>query len=119
VHELQRVDEALPREARARLRFVLVTIDPERDTLERLDAYARRENLDRARWLLLRGSADQVRELASAVGVRFRPGGTGQFSHTMRILLLDRRGVERDHWDGLEPPVGPIVSAAVAAAEAG
>ncbi len=117
VRALQSVDARLPAPARARLRFVLVTIDPERDTLDHLAEYAREKRLDPGRWLLLRGAPDQVRELAAAVGVRYRDGGAGQISHTMRILLLDRGGVELQHWDGLDPPLEAIAEAASAATE--
>lgn len=116
VHDLQTVEAKLEPTARERLRVVLVTIDPERDTVERLLEYAREKQLDPARWLLLRGSPDQVSELAAAIGFRYRATGNGQFSHTMRITLLDREGVEREHWDGLARPVDPIVRAVNAAA---
>src|SRR5262249_21676092 len=89
VHDLQTVDDELSPAARARLRFVLVTIDPEHDTVEQLSEFAREKQLDPGRWLLLHGTPDQVSELAAAVGVHYRPTGTGQFTHTMRILLLD------------------------------
>jgi protein SCO1/2 len=112
VHDLQTIEQELPPAARAQLRFVLVTIDPEHDTVERLAGLARDKGLDPERWALLRGTPDQVRELAAAVGVRYRATGNGQFAHTARIVLLDRDGVEREHWDGLDRPLDPIVSAA-------
>ena len=114
VHDLERVAELLPSDAG--VRFVLVTFDPERDTPARLAAYARQHELDPLSWTLLHGDPEQVRELAAATGVRYRPTGTGQFSHTMRILLLDREGVVVEHWDGLERPVEPIAARAAALA---
>ena len=116
VHDLQKVDTLLDPATRDRVRFALVTFDPERDTPERLAAYGREHGLDPPHWLLLHGSPDQVRELAASVGVRYRPTGTGQFSHTMRIVLLDREGAAVEHWDGLERPLEPIAAAASALA---
>ncbi len=118
VHDLERVDSLLDPGARERVRFALVTFDPERDTPERLAAYAHERKLAAPRWTFLHGSPEQVRELAAAVGVRYRPAGQGQFSHTMRILLLDREGVAVEHWDGLERPVEPIAARASALAAA-
>lgn len=117
VHDLQKVEGLLTNAAREQVRFALVSFDPERDTPERLAAYARTQGLESPRWLLLNGTPDQVRELAATVGVRYRPTGTGQYSHTMRIVLLDRDGVPAGHWDGLERPLEPIAAAAVALAE--
>jgi protein SCO1/2 len=115
VHDLQRVEAMLDADTRARLRFALVSFDPERDTPERLAKYASDLKLDPARWRLLHGTPDQVRELAAALGVRYRPSGKGQFSHTMRIVLLDSSGVPVEHWDGLARPLEPIAQAAARA----
>jgi len=119
VHDLQTIAQKLPPAARARLQFVLVTIDPEHDTVPRLAEFAREKELDPARWILLHGSSEQVSELAAAVGVRYRSSGSGQLTHTIRIMLLDRDGVEREHWDGLDRPLDPIVRAATELAERG
>jgi protein SCO1/2 len=114
VHDLQKVAGLLNPAAREQVRFALVTFDPERDSAEQLAAYARTQGLESPRWLLLRGTSDQVRELAATVVVRYRPTGTGQYSHTMRIVLLDHDGVPAGHWDGLERPLKPIAAAAAA-----
>ncbi len=114
VHDLERVAALLG--PASEVRFALVTFDPERDTPERLAAYATARHLESPRWTLLHGAPDQVRELAAAVGVRYRAIGDGQFSHTMRILLLDRRGIPIEHWDGLTRAIEPIAQRASEAA---
>jgi protein SCO1/2 len=108
VRDMKKLEALLPEADRARTRFVLVTIDPAVDTPEHLLAYARENQLDLARWSLLAGSADQVRVLAKLLGVKIRPTGNGQYSHSIRIHLLDREGVWIDHADGLERPLEPI-----------
>lgn len=117
VHDLQRVEALLDPSTREQARFVLVTFDPARDTPERLARYAQESKLEAPRWRLLHGPPDQVRELAATLGVRYRPTGTGQFSHTMRIVLLDRTGVPVEHWDGLSRPLEPIAAALTALAK--
>jgi protein SCO1 len=110
VRDVQKVEALLPAADRSRVRFVLVTIDPQVDTPERLLAYAQKHALDASRWSLLNGPAEQVRVLANVVGVKYRPTGTGQYSHTIRISVLDRDGVVVDHADGLERPLAPIAA---------
>ena len=110
VRDLKKVEAMLPEADRRRTRFVLVTIDPLVDTPERLLAYARKNELDLARWSLLNGSPDDVRVLANVLGFKYRPTGTGQYSHTIRITLLDRSGNVADHVDGLERPLAPIAA---------
>ncbi len=118
VRDAQRLEALLPSADRARTRFVLVTIDPTVDTPARLLAYAEEHRLDLERWSLLNGPPGQVRELANAIGFRYRPTGTGQYSHTIRITLLDRDGAVADAADGLERPLEPLarkISALLAA----
>jgi protein SCO1/2 len=110
VRDLQKLEALLAPADRARTRFALVTIDPAVDTPERLRAYAEERGLDLDRWALLHGTPEQVRALGHAVGVRYRPTGTGQYSHTLRITLLDRDGVVAMQADGLERPLEPLAA---------
>ena len=110
VRDLQKVEAMLSPDDRRRTRFVLVTIDPKVDTPERLHAYAEQHHLDLARWTLLNGPPEQVRVLANVLGFKYRPTGTGQYSHTIRIHVLDREGVVVDHADGLERPLEPLAA---------
>ena len=73
-------------------------------------AYAKKNQLDLDRWHLLNGSAEQVRVLANVLGFQYRPNGNGQYSHTIRITVLDREGVVVDHYDGLDRPLEPIAA---------
>ena len=110
VRDVQKLETMLPEADRRRTRFVLVTIDPKVDTPERLLAYAHEHALDLDRWTLLAGTPEQVRVLANVLGFKYRPTGTGQYSHTVRIHLLDRAGVLVDHADGLDRPLEPIAA---------
>ena len=92
VHEMKALDQALPAELRAAVGFTLITIDPERDTPEALRAYRERLQLSRDRWTLLRGSSDDVRELAALLGVNYRRDARGQFAHTSLITVLNTEG---------------------------
>jgi protein SCO1/2 len=110
VRDVKKIEALLPAADRARTRFVLVTIDPVVDTPQRLLDYATKNGLDPSRWRLLNGGADGVRVLANVLGVKYRPTGTGQYSHTIRITVLDGEGVVADHADGLARPVEPIAA---------
>jgi protein SCO1/2 len=72
--------------------FVLVSIDPERDTPEQLARFAEGARLDPARWTLLTGADDDVLGLAALLGVKFRRENEAEWSHTNLITVLDRHG---------------------------
>ena len=54
VKAMQMFSRSMPADIKGRIRFLLVTVDPEQDTLAILREYRREMKLDR-RWKLLRG----------------------------------------------------------------
>jgi protein SCO1/2 len=108
VHDLHRLDALVSESARPRVRYLLVTIDPDRDTPAELARFASEHDLSAPRFTLLHGTADQVRTLAAVLDVRYRATGTGQFSHDIRITLLDTDGVIAARRDGASSELGPL-----------
>ncbi|MBC8027137.1 MAG: SCO family protein [Steroidobacteraceae bacterium] len=92
VKGLQMVSRDLPEDIAQRTRFLLITVDPEQDTIAALRRYRGEMKLDRQRWKLLRGSADDVRELAAVLGFNYEQINSGQFMHSSLITVLDARG---------------------------
>lgn len=89
--------------------LVLVSIDPERDTPERLATYAESTRLDPDRWTLLNGSDDQILELSVLLGVQYRATDDGEFAHTNALILLNEIGAPLLRLVGLDADVGPIL----------
>ena len=77
---------------RARLGIVLISMDPARDTPAALAKVVRQRKLDTARWTLASPPADDVREVAGVLGIRYRALADGEFNHTSALVLLDARG---------------------------
>lgn len=92
VADLKRIERALPPDRRDRVGFILVSLDPARDTPGRLAEWAARTGLDPARWTLLAGGDDAVRELAAALDVRYQPQPDGELAHTNGLTVLDAAG---------------------------
>ena len=92
VAEMKRLEAALPADRRADVRFVLVSLDPTRDTPERLREFAGHAQLDPARWTLLTGGEDDVLELAAALDVRYRQRPDGEFEHGNVLTVLNPDG---------------------------
>lgn len=93
IADLQRMERELPPRIKADLRIVLVSLDPERDTPDALQALARARRVDESRWRLLRAPEDTVRDIAALLGVKYRRLPDGSFNHSSVITLLDPDGV--------------------------
>ena len=81
--------------------FVLISIDPERDTVDQLQEYASKMKLDASRWNLLTGVEDDVREMAALLGVRYQQMPDGEFAHSNIITVLDSDGVIYHQQNGI------------------
>src|SRR5262245_37699002 len=88
VHDMKRIEAALPENLRANVGFVLVSFDGDRDTPVALAQYRKNHGLA-ANWTLLRGTPDDVLELGLLLGVKFKKDFRGQFAHSNVITVLD------------------------------
>lgn len=100
VADLKELERRLAsREDSRQPRYLLVSMDHERDDPATLRAFAARHHLDPAHWTLLHGDAPQVREFAAVLGVKFRRAPNGDYAHSNQLAVLDRDGriVHRQH----------------------
>lgn len=114
IGDVLRVEAALSPAARARTRFVLITLDPATDTPARLAELAASHHLDPARWTLLHGTDEDIRTVATVLGVQYSRIGPAEFTHSNTITLLDPQGLVAQQLEGLRQPVEPIARAAEA-----
>jgi protein SCO1 len=111
VRTAEQIEAALAPAERARTRFVLVTFDTERDSPEKLRAYAADKGLDRDGWHWLVGTPLQTRQLAAMLGVQLREVGNGAFAHSNVVTVLDTGGAPSVRLEGLGVDVAPAVQA--------
>lgn len=111
IAQLKAADAQLTPAERTRTRFVLVSLDPERDTPQALSELARRHALDLERWSLERAGEADVRRLAAVLGVKYRKLPNGDYNHSSVITVLDREGVARARQEGPRQPAEPIAQA--------
>ena len=113
VKSLQVQSRNMTPQVRERARFVLVSIDPQNDTVAALRRYRKEMGLD-SQWTLLRGTNDDVRELAAVLGFNYDRMPDGQFAHSNQITLLDTGGEVMLQHPSADGAVD-VMSAAIAA----
>jgi len=86
------IDRSLTPAERAKLGFVLVSLDPKRDSPAALTALIKKRGIDASRWTLLRPAPSDVRPIAAVLGVKYRALADGEFNHTSVLILLDANG---------------------------
>lgn len=111
VENMKAIEQALPEALRGKVDFLLVSFDVARDTPAALKAYRAKEQLALARWTLLRGKEDDVRELAALLGINYQRDAKGQFSHSNIITVLNAEGEVAFQQAGLNKDTKETVAA--------
>ena len=114
VHDMKKVEAALPENVRTNIGFVLVSFDTDRDTPAALAEYRKNHELP-ANWTLLRGTPDDVLELAALLGVKFKKDVRGQFAHSNILTILNASGEVIHQQIGLNQDIGETVKRMVEA----
>ncbi len=92
VRSLRTVRDALPEDAKARVQFVSVSIDPEHDTPETLRRYAQSNGIVDANWRFLTASSAIIDQLTQNLAVTRQVLPDGQIDHTVVVFLFDASG---------------------------
>jgi protein SCO1/2 len=89
---LRATEKELPLEQRADLRVLMISIDPERDSVDALRKLAEQRRVDTSRWTLARVDSSEVRTIAALLNVQYRKLPGGEYNHSTVITLLTPSG---------------------------
>lgn len=92
IEQIRAIETQLDDEQKQRLRVLLISLDPKRDTPEALTKLAHDRSLDLQRWTLARPEPGDLRKLSAVLGVQYRQLDDGEVNHSTVISLLDSEG---------------------------
>ena len=82
------------------IQFVSFSVDPARDSMEALTAYAESWGVNDQRWYFLRTDSTAIQTL---YGEGFKLGGELPFSHSTKFVLIDNHNIIRGYYDFDDP----------------
>ena len=92
VADMQRIESAFSSKELEQIEFLLISMDPERDTQTRLTEFANEHSL-KTHWTLICSSKDATMEIANVLGVKVKKLEGGGFDHSNIIHVFNREGV--------------------------
>ena len=110
---LKNVEGRLTSAQKSDTQFLLISLDPKRDTPETLNQYMQEHNMKSGDWTMLNGDPDDVLELSALIGVRYRAmdmEGT-DIAHSNMITVLDKAGRIHYQMKGLGQSIDDVVAA--------
>ena len=90
--DMKRIRDGLSEDVLRSTNFAIISIDPERDTPERLHNFAEENDLSEQQWTLLNGSQGDILELAALLGVKYKRISESDFTHSNMITVLNKQG---------------------------
>lgn len=101
VADMRDIESKMPKDKLSEINFVLVSIDPEVDTPERLKTFAKANFMDAPHWTFLQGNKTTVQEFANVLAVKYKQIAPMDFSHSNIISVFDREGILIHQQEGL------------------
>jgi protein SCO1/2 len=92
VSDMKRIEQALRVSLKGKVQFALFSFDSKNDTPANLRAYAKQHGLDLKEWTLLASDKEAVRQLAAALGIRYKQDSNGEYSHSNVVTVLNSAG---------------------------
>ncbi len=90
IETLRAVERAAP--DTKNLRVLMISIDPDRDTVAALAKITKVRRIDTARWTLARTDAQTVRKIAATLDIQYKQTADGEFNHSSVISVLTPKG---------------------------
>ena len=92
VADMRNIEKQIPEEMLGDVEMLLVSIDPETDTPERLKSCAIENKMDGEPWVFLRSTEEHTREFAAVLAVNYRQISPIDFSHSNIISVFNDKG---------------------------
>lgn len=90
--DMKRIEKELSTDELKQVNFLIVSIDPERDTPERFRGFADENKLEQENWTLLNGDQGDILEFAALLGVKYKRISETDFTHSNMITVLNKEG---------------------------
>lgn len=117
-HNMQLVEQRLPDNLKNKVKFVVISFDPNRDTPSVLKKFAELRDINFNNWFLLSGDMNNTKEVMLKFDIKAIPadstyddGGELSYSviHTDRISLIDQAGRLRSNYKGSTADLNMII----------
>lgn len=111
VNDIKKVEAGLSGDDLNKVKFLLVSMDPERDTPKELLKFANQHGLNLDSWQLLTSNESNVSDVAAVLGFKYKKETDGSYSHSNIITVLNKEGeIEFQHF-GLNKNVDDVIEA--------
>lgn len=110
VADMRHIEQQVKSKNKDKTKYILVSIDPETDTPERLKAFAKENQMDGDQWVFLRSTDENTREFAATLAVNYKRISPIDFSHSNIISVFNTAGELTYQQEGLGIDYAPTIT---------
>ncbi|MFD2938896.1 SCO family protein [Flavobacterium notoginsengisoli] len=92
VADMRDIESKLDKKYKQKVKLILVSIDPNTDTPERLKSFAIENKMNQDPWIFLRSTEENTREFAAVLAVNYKKISPIDFSHSNIISVFNPEG---------------------------
>ncbi|MEP6806681.1 MAG: SCO family protein [Flavobacterium sp.] len=92
VADMRNIESRLNEKTKKNVKLILVSIDPETDTPEKLKAFSIANKMEGDSWIFLRSNEENTREFAAVLAVNYKKISPIDFSHSNIISVFNPEG---------------------------
>ncbi|MFV0607287.1 MAG: SCO family protein [Niabella sp.] len=102
VSKMKQIESKIATSNMSKVSMVLVSIDPETDTPERLKEFSISNGMNNPHWIFLRGNEASTQELANVLSMKYKQISPIDFSHSNIITIFSPDGQMQSQEEGLD-----------------
>ncbi|MBS7231086.1 SCO family protein [Flavobacterium psychroterrae] len=92
VADMRNIESRLNEKTKKNVKLILVSIDPETDTPDKLKAFSITNKMEGNSWIFLRSTEENTREFAAVLAVNYKKISPMDFSHSNIISVFNPDG---------------------------
>lgn len=102
ISNMKSIEKIIPENISNNVGFVLVTLDPDRDSIDSLNNFFNSRKLTKDKWRLFKTTKEETLKIALSVGIKYKKEKNNEYTHSNLIIVLDKNGVIQFHHQGLD-----------------
>lgn len=102
ISNMKAIEKLLPLHLKDNVKFFLISLDPERDSIDVLRKFFIEKNFNTVNWNLCKTDKNETLKIALSVGIKYKKEKNDEYTHSNVIIILDKSGVIKMQHPGLD-----------------
>jgi protein SCO1/2 len=109
ISNMKAIEKLLSEDLKYDVNFLLISLDPDRDSVDVLNKFFIEKKFSPDRWNLCKTNKSETLRIALATGIKYKKEKNDEYTHSNVIVILDKEGVIRLHHPGLDKNYDSVI----------